>query len=284
MDTINSNIKFIRKQKRLTQQKFAELIGIKRSSLGAYEEGRAKPGYDTILTISRIYGISIDKLITTDLSNIADQYVFGQGKPIDYVPDEEISGKRIRILPIVVEKDKKKEERTKITVVPEKAHATYLRGYSDPDFIAQMDSINIPFLDTAGGTFRAFQIEGDSMLPVQPKSYIVGEYVDDWNNIKNNQTYIVVSQKDGVVYKRIKNHIKKDQTLELHSDNKVYNPFPVKIKDVLEVWKAKVMISQSLPDAPIGDKGSNEAVTLSDIYSMVKVLQDDVTNLKKKVK
>jgi transcriptional regulator with XRE-family HTH domain len=37
------NIKLFRKKKGLTQEQLAEKLGIKRSLLGAYEEGRAEP-------------------------------------------------------------------------------------------------------------------------------------------------------------------------------------------------------------------------------------------------
>jgi len=42
MPNIASNLKFLRKTKRLTQQQFADLMEIKRASVGAYEEDRAE--------------------------------------------------------------------------------------------------------------------------------------------------------------------------------------------------------------------------------------------------
>jgi transcriptional regulator with XRE-family HTH domain len=43
MKKISANIKFLRKNKGLTQEQFATEIGIKRSMVGAYEEDRASP-------------------------------------------------------------------------------------------------------------------------------------------------------------------------------------------------------------------------------------------------
>ena len=48
MANISLNIKFLRKKKGLTQQQFADEIGIKRSLVGAYEEERAEPKYDLL--------------------------------------------------------------------------------------------------------------------------------------------------------------------------------------------------------------------------------------------
>jgi transcriptional regulator with XRE-family HTH domain len=43
MVKLNENIRFLRKQLALTQDQFAQKLDIKRSLVGAYEEGRAEP-------------------------------------------------------------------------------------------------------------------------------------------------------------------------------------------------------------------------------------------------
>lgn len=47
-----------RKELKLTQEQAAELIGITRASIGAYEEGRAKPHTDLLIKIARAYGVT----------------------------------------------------------------------------------------------------------------------------------------------------------------------------------------------------------------------------------
>ena len=63
MSIISSNIKFLRKKKGLTQQQFADQVGIKRSLVGAYEEERAEPKYELLKTIASFFEISIDDFI-----------------------------------------------------------------------------------------------------------------------------------------------------------------------------------------------------------------------------
>jgi hypothetical protein len=53
------------------------------------------------------------------------------------------------------------------------------------------------------GQYRAFEIVGDSMLPTPSGSVIVGEKVEDLEDVKNSNTYVVLSKNEGVVYKRI---------------------------------------------------------------------------------
>ena len=51
MINLNENIRFLRKKKGWTQDKFSKKIGIKRSLVGAYEEGRADPRLNNLLKI-----------------------------------------------------------------------------------------------------------------------------------------------------------------------------------------------------------------------------------------
>lgn len=277
MDTVNLNIKFIRKQQGLTQQAFANLIDIKRSSLGAYEEGRAKPNYDTLQAISSKFNISIDKLLKENLQEISSQSIFGNGsatlttarrsKPSQKTKaSTDVEGKKLRVLSITVGEDNEEN----IELVPDKAAAGYLDGYKDQEYIASLPKFRLPFLPT--GTYRAFEIKGDSMLPVQPGSIVIGEYVENWTGISNNQAHIVVSESEGLVFKRITNNINSNKTLTLRSDNPAYPPYTIKVDDVVEVWQAKAFISKEMP--------TNDT-TLEKVMGMVMELQQEVIKMKK---
>ena len=60
---IGKNLKYLRKLKGLTQQELANHLGIRRSSIGAYEECRATPKYETLEKISDFFQVSIDLLV-----------------------------------------------------------------------------------------------------------------------------------------------------------------------------------------------------------------------------
>jgi SOS-response transcriptional repressor LexA len=97
------------------------------------------------------------------------------------------------------------------------------------------------------GTFRAFEIKGDSMLPLVSGTVIIGEYVENWNDVKPGDTYVVLSKNEGVVYKRIGNKYRDNKKLKLMSDNPAYEPYDVGADDILEIWKAKAYLSTQLP-------------------------------------
>jgi transcriptional regulator with XRE-family HTH domain len=63
MSIIGENIRTIRKNLGLTQDAMADKLGIKRSLLGAYEEGRATPKLDVLNVYSDLSGIGIAELV-----------------------------------------------------------------------------------------------------------------------------------------------------------------------------------------------------------------------------
>nr|WP_323134785.1 XRE family transcriptional regulator [Pontibacter kalidii] len=249
----------MRKHASLTQAQLAEKLEIKRSLVGAYEEGRAEPKLSTLVNVARLFDVSLDDLITRDLVHEAPAGAAnGEGRA---------NGGNLRVLAITVDQ----EERENIELVPYKASAGYLNGYADAEFIEELPRFRLPMLG-AGGTYRAFEISGDSMLPIASGTVIVGRFIEDWGQIKDGTPCIIVSQKEGVVFKRIFNKIKDASTLRLHSDNPVYSPYEVHVEDVVEIWEARSYISSTFPIADL---------SLDKLSSIVLDLQKEVQKLKK---
>ncbi len=65
---LSKNIKKLRTLKGLNQTEFAELFNITRSSIGAYEEGRAEPKLETLIQFSNYFKLSIDDIVKKDLT------------------------------------------------------------------------------------------------------------------------------------------------------------------------------------------------------------------------
>lgn len=229
MSNIASNLKYLRKKKGLTQQQFADALEIKRASVGAYEEDRAEPKYELLRKIAEYYELSMDELANDEINE-------------KWKPTPRSNASNLRVLSVTVDAD----DRENIELVPVKASAGYLNGYGDPEYVSELQKFSLPMFNQ--GTYRAFEIKGDSMLPLASGSIVIGEYVEDWHAIKAGQTYVVVSKEDGVVYKRIAFKFKEDKGLKLVSDNKVYEPYWVEGSDILEVWRAKAYISTEMPE------------------------------------
>ncbi|UOR06525.1 LexA family transcriptional regulator [Hymenobacter aerilatus] len=266
---INTNLKFWRRELGLTQAQMAEKLGIKRSLVGAYEEGRAEPKLLTLVNMARLFGITLDALVTTDFSKKKNAKAailqLQAQKSNDPTPTR--PGGALRVLALTVDK----EENENIELVPQKAAAGYLNGYADPEYLEELPKFRLPMLGT-GGTYRAFEIAGDSMLPIASGTVIVGRYVDDWLTLKDGTPCIVVSSKEGIVFKRVFNRLKDGAMLALHSDNPVYSPYEIGVEDVVEIWEAKAYISSTFPIADL---------SLTRLASIVLDLQQQVSTLKK---
>ncbi len=62
------NIKKLRLFKSMNQTEFAELFDLKRSSIGAYEEGRAEPKLEALIKISNYFDLGIDDIVKGELT------------------------------------------------------------------------------------------------------------------------------------------------------------------------------------------------------------------------
>ena len=213
------NLKYLRKVKDIRQSDLADKLGVNRSAVGAYEEGRAEPKLSTPRNISLYFDISIDALLHEELSQKKQK------------PKADLQGKGLRVLPITIDRSQDKEL---IDLVPVKASAGYLGGYGDVDFIEALPHFSLPVPELSqNNSYRVFQIQGDSMLPVTTGSYVIGEYLQDWKAIRSERCYILLTKEDGIVYKRVVNNLDYDATLLLKSDNPAYKPYEVGIEDIL---------------------------------------------------
>jgi len=257
MTLISENIKFLRKKQSLTQEQMSERLGIKRSLLGAYEEGRAEPNLNCLLLVSKLFEVPVEALIQEKIS---------EGNTLQIIKKKDIEGNKLRVLAVSVDKD----DHENIHLVPQKAAAGYLNGFSDPEFVAELPKFYLPIF--TNGTYRAFEIKGDSMLPLPSGSIIIGQYVENWKHLKDDKTYVLVTNDEGIVYKRVYSNVKTNETLKLVSDNKVYDPYEVDINEISEIWEAKAYISTEFPKAD---------VSLEQLSSMMVNLQQELQNMKK---
>ncbi|HLF47025.1 MAG TPA: LexA family transcriptional regulator [Chitinophagaceae bacterium] len=248
MSVANQNLKYLRKLRGWTQQEFADKLRIKRSLLGAYEEERARPHLDVLETICDIFKLTMDEVLRKDLSDHKGNYL----------------AKRRAM--------KLTGGRPDIPFVPVKAAAGYLNGYADPEYIDELNTFTLPML--SGGNYRAFEITGDSMLPTPSGSIVVGEKLEDLEDIKTNNTYIVVSKSEGIVYKRIEKNNRVKNKLTLISDNPAYQAYHINADDILEMWKASVVISRA---------ASQQRWDINQLANIVTNLHQQVNTMKKKM-
>jgi transcriptional regulator with XRE-family HTH domain len=67
------NIQYLRKQRQLSQQGFGEKIGLSRSNIASYENGKAEPRAVKLAEIARFFNISLNQLIEKDLTELDNE-------------------------------------------------------------------------------------------------------------------------------------------------------------------------------------------------------------------
>jgi hypothetical protein len=78
---------------------------------------------------------------------------------------------------------------------------------------------------------------------------VTGEYVQNWQTIRDGQPYIVITKDDGIVFKVLYNQLKeKGNLVAVQHQPALYVPYEVPINNVLEIWKFVHFISAELPE------------------------------------
>lgn len=67
MNFLSSNIKFLRKQRKLSQQQLADDLGVKRSNIAAYETKNVEPRLALINEMAMYFSVPLEDLVITDL-------------------------------------------------------------------------------------------------------------------------------------------------------------------------------------------------------------------------
>lgn len=212
---IGENIKFLRAKHKMSQQALADKLDVTRTSLSDYERMHTQMSNETLIKVSEVFDISLDALLKKKLEE----------ENLEVLRNEDL-----RILAISVDS----KNRTNIELVDTKAEAGYVEYFGNPQYIKELPKISFPGIPE--GTYRGFQIHGDSMLPMRSGSIVLCTYVENLKHIKSGATYVIITKMDGVVYKRVFAHHDK-RTLTAISDNPIFPPYKINYQDIQEMWQ-----------------------------------------------
>ncbi|MGB3466422.1 MAG: LexA family transcriptional regulator [Cyclobacteriaceae bacterium] len=224
MSFIGKNIKKIRSVRKLSQQKFAELFSLSRTSVGAYEEERAEPKVETIIQIANHFGLSVDVLLTKELS-VNDLY------NIDLLKQKLNKAHNIEkpvsagFNPIGV------------PIIPVKKYVEYIVNHKSKDFLSNLSRVNVP---VAGkGIMRAFEMSGSEMEYNQHGLHhgdlLMCKQIST-DQIAVEQILVIVTQKE-ITIRRV-DHCDQN-AIKLVSDDPNYPTIDIDTNEVLEYWQVK---------------------------------------------
>ena len=305
-EVIANNIKYLRRLNGLTQEQFARKIGIKRSLLGAYEEGRAKPNLENLSNIAKIFGTTVDNLIKNDirmlrekqgiplplpdvqlteptdptppkpLGSIIDKYyqktnenppyppsaVSKVSKPEPVLPPQDLFQKPVNPPSV------NKANENSIVWVSQASIPDYLMSYAYKDYLEKLPEIALPTLQP--GKYRAFETGNDFPMP---GSTVIGEFTSNWYDIRDGHHYLIVLHKQGIVYRRVYNHVKIKGTILLVSDLPTVPTTEIPVKDVLEFWEARQYIGNQMPEP-------KASLPMEKLMTLVTEMQREIESLR----
>lgn len=229
MSFIGKNLRKIRHLKGLNQSQFADLFGLTRASIGAYEEGRAEPKISTIIEIANHFSISVDLLLKKELkvNELSRFDIFSDG----IGGDSHQAGKR---------------GPTSIAIVVPQAFEDYVTEHKSDDFIHTLPSIESHPMVIRGE--RLFEVDTQALAnetgDIREGDLLVCSAIDTGrtDRIEEGQVHVVVTN-DGVHIRRVR---LQGKSLELFTNHPDYPPMHVAQSKVVELWRAQGVISYQL--------------------------------------
>lgn len=166
------------------------------------------------------------------------------------------------------------QERENMIMVPIKASAGYAHNMQDTDWYQELPAFQIPLPQYKEGSFRAFQVRGDSMLPVlQPNEWVMGKAVESVRMANDNRIHVVVTA-DTVVVKKLRKSEYTDM-INLISLNRDYPVIEQPVAQIKELWEVNSKLSFDL------DVHEGEEAMIS-LKHGLDSLRDEIAQLKDK--
>ncbi len=275
MDYFAQNMKHLRDSLGLSQNAFAEKLDITRASVSAYEDGRATPALDKLMTFAQKLGLTIDELYFKDLTIAVDTLAnspVGQlqeskslviekenaEEPIQAFETKSNNRPTLAQIDLFAEyleesrehhlnKDKSYASQPKsqeLSLVEASQLTQYEKNFKNEQFLRQLKVFSLPNLRP--GTYRAFQgVEGFA----DSSAILVGAFISAWSALVDNQAYVVLHKNTGLHFRRVFNLTTSKGTLILSGETNDIAVAEVDSAEVLEIWEIRHYLMNELPKA-----------------------------------
>jgi transcriptional regulator with XRE-family HTH domain len=236
MSFVGKNIRKIRTVKKLSQAAFAELFGLARPSVGAYEEGRSEPKMETLIQIAQHFGLSVDLLLTKELT-VNELYHFD-------IFQEQLQQPAAAPVPVA-----KADHQQNVTPLVYRNRALeYIVHHHDAAFVDALPWLQLPHQLT--GPTRAFEVSGADMLlhrqGLRHQDIVLCSRVDKAKpRLKTGNVYVFVTP-GKVLIRRLVERLENDQLLKLRADNPDYGSQELALGQALEIWEVRGVFTTHL--------------------------------------
>ncbi len=252
MSLLAAKLKQSRVDLHLTQAEAAQGSGLEQRDVSRLETGKTKTPPVAYMQFLHNYGVDLNWLLddknendaspnaSLDASLIPPDKTFGT-KKADSPPKLELP-RGPQVLVVTTEPGGTEN----IALVSTRVAAGYAAGgFIEPEFMRQLPTFSLPDAAYRNGTFRAFQVTGDSMQStLYEHDWVICRYVEHWaTGIQDTFVYVIVTDEQPVI-KRVLNRLTERGQLTLQSDNPAYPTQFLDGERVREVWRAVGRLSR----------------------------------------
>lgn len=220
---IGQNIQKIRQVKKISQANFAALFDLARPSIGAYEEGRSEPKIETLIQIANYFRISIDVLLTRELT-VSEIYSFGLLNKKLNKAHQLSDGKRSHKSPT-------------ISLIQTDNYLNYIVNLNNSDFIQNLPEISVP-IKNKGQKYIAVEMSGSEMeyhqQGIHPGDILVGEQIGLENLSDHVNKVLAIVHKSNLTTRRLSS-VSKGNVI-LISDDSNYPELKIPRDECYEAW------------------------------------------------
>lgn len=227
MSFVGKNIRKLRAVKKLSQAAFAELFGLARPSVGAYEEGRSEPKMETLIQIAQHFGLSVDLLLTKELT-VNELYHF------DIFKEQLQPASAAPLVPAQAE-----QKQTVTPLVYRNRALEYIVHHHDAAFVDALPWLQMP--PQLNGATRAFEVSGADMLlhrqGLRHQDIVLCCRVDMARpSLHHGRVYVFVTPSK-ILIRRLAERLPDGKTLKLRADNPDYGSQDLELTQALEIWE-----------------------------------------------
>jgi transcriptional regulator with XRE-family HTH domain len=290
---LGARLAALRTAKAESQEALAQVLQQTKSAVSKFELGKGLPSPENLLKLSAHFGVSVDYLLT------GREYVPGavnsdspSRKPSGFrsasiAPAgsvflrEEVPAPYRHVTPRILTVQVGSDGDENIALVSKESAGGYAAGgFMQEEFIERLPSFRLPDAAYRNGTFRAFQVEDDSMLStLYEGDWVICRYVEHWDqDIRDAYVHAVVTEEQ-ILVKRLNNRLTERGQLTMLSDNPAYPKKILAAEHVREIWVAVGKLSRQFidPRYNISTELDRQAATLKELLSRVEGLERDRT-------
>lgn len=225
---LGQNIKFLRKERKLTQNDVATVAGVHFNAISNYENGKFYPTADVLIKICEFFGVSADDILLKDLASGIESDVFEPAK---------------------IEKGNN-------VLVPIEAQSEYVGKWSKK-FIRELSYVNIPGIT---GEARTFQVVGNAMNPLLMDGDYVACTASSVKEVQTGRVYVIVSEQIQMGYVQVE----QDRLVCIPNNKEEFQPYRIPNSAIREVWEARAKVTDRILDPLAGGYSPSRLRNLED--------------------